>query len=46
MLLLVLYYVTAITILALHFTGFLARHNLEWLLLVLAASVLPAVIYL
>jgi hypothetical protein len=44
--LLLLYYVTAITILALHFTGFLARHNLEWLVLVLAASVLPAVIYL
>ncbi len=46
MLLLGLYYVAAITILVLHFTGFLARHNLEWLVLVLAVSVLPAVIYL
>ncbi|MFN3883990.1 MAG: hypothetical protein ACK4Q4_04420 [Rhodocyclaceae bacterium] len=28
------------------FTGFLARHNLEWLVLVLAVTVFPAVIYL
>ena len=41
-----LFYVVAITILILHFTGFLARHNLEWLGLVLAASVFPAVMYL
>jgi len=41
-----LFYVLAITILVLHFTGFLARHNLEWLLLVLAVAVFPAVIYL
>ncbi len=41
-----LFYVLAITILVMHFTGFLARHNLEWLVLVLAASVFPAVIYL
>lgn len=41
-----LFYVVAITILILHFTGFLARHNLEWLVLVLAASVFPAVLYL
>jgi len=41
-----LFYVLAITILVLHFTGFLARNNLEWLVLVLAASVFPAVIYL
>jgi len=46
MLLLGLYYVIAITILVLHFTGYLARHNLEWLVLVLAATVIPAVIYL
>lgn len=46
MLLLILYYVIAITILGLHFTGFLARNNLEWLVLVLAVSVFPAVIYL
>ncbi len=42
----ILYYVVAITILILHFTGFLARHNLEWLILVLAVTVFPAVIYL
>jgi hypothetical protein len=42
----IVYYVIAITILILHFTGFLARHNLEWLLLALAATVFPAVIYL
>lgn len=46
MLLLILYYITAITILVLHFTGYLARNNLEWLVLVLAVSVSPAVIYL
>ena len=43
-----LFYLVAITILILHFTGFLARHNLEWLVLVLvlAVAVFPAVIYL
>ena len=46
MLLTLLFYAVAITILFLHFTGFLARHNLEWLVLVLAVSVFPAVIYL
>lgn len=42
----VLFYVAAIGILILHFTGFLARHNLEWLVLALAAAVFQAVIYL
>ena len=42
----VLYYIIAITILVLHFTGYLARRNLEWLVLVLAVTVFPAVIYL
>jgi hypothetical protein len=41
-----LFYVLAIVILIMHFTGFLARHNLEWLVLVLAVAVFPAVIYL
>jgi hypothetical protein len=41
-----LFYVIAITILVMHFTGFLARHRLEWLILVLAVAVFPAVIYL
>lgn len=40
------FYVTAIAVLILHFTGFLARRNLEWMVLVLAAAVFPAVIYL
>lgn len=42
----ILYYVVAIVVLVLHFTGFLARHNKEWLVLVLAVTVFPAVIYL
>ncbi len=41
-----LFYVVAISILILHFTGFLARRNLEWLVIVLAIAVFPAVIYL
>ena len=41
-----LFYVIAITVLILHFTGYLARHNLEWLVLVIAAAVFPVVIYL
>lgn len=42
----ILYYIVAIVILVLHFTGFLARNNLEWLVLVLAVTVFPAVVYL
>ncbi|MDP5240456.1 hypothetical protein Q9Q94_13010 [Uliginosibacterium sp. 31-16] len=41
-----LYYVVAIVVLILHFTGFLARRKLEWLLYVLALTVFPAVWYL
>jgi hypothetical protein len=41
-----LFYLIAIAILIMHFTGFLVRHNLEWLMLLLAAAVFPAVIYL
>lgn len=41
-----LYYVVAITVLILHFTGSLARRNLEWLLYVLALTVFPAVWFL
>jgi len=40
-----IYYVVAITILVMHFTGFLARKNLEWLVLVLAVSVFPVVLF-
>ena len=43
---LAIYYVIAITVLILHFTGFLARNNIEWLVLVLAVTVIPAVIFL
>ena len=41
-----LFYVIAIAVLIMHFTGFLDRHNLEWLVLALAVAVFPAVIYL
>ena len=40
------YYVVAIVVLILHFTGYLARRNLEWLVYVLAVTVFPAVLYL
>jgi len=39
------FYVIAIIILILHFTGWLKRHNLEWLILVLAVAVFPIVFY-
>ncbi len=42
----ILYYIFAIVVLIMHFTGFLARHNIEWMVLVLAVTVFPAVIYL
>jgi hypothetical protein len=42
----ILYYLVAVTILVLHFTGFLARHGLSWLVLALALTVFPAVYYL
>ena len=40
------FYAVAIVILILHFTGWLARRNLEWVVLVLAVAVFPAVIFL
>ena len=40
------FYAFAIVILVLHFTGWLRRNNLEWLMLVLAVAVFPAVIFL
>lgn len=40
------FYAFAIVIMALYFTGWLRRNNLEWLMLVLAISVFPAVIFL
>jgi len=40
------FYVIAVIILILHFTGWLKRNNLEWLILVLAVAVFPVVIFL
>jgi hypothetical protein len=42
----ILYYVVALVVLILHFTGYLARQNLEWLVFVFALTVFPAVFYL
>jgi hypothetical protein len=46
MILIALYYLVAIVVLTLHFTGHLERWNLEWLVFVLAITVFPAVLYL
>lgn len=40
------FYIIAAIILILHFTGWLRRNNLEWLVLVLAVATFPAVIFL
>ncbi len=40
------FYAIAIIILTLHFTGWLKRYHLEWLILVLAVAVFPVVIFL
>ena len=40
---LIAFYVVAIIILILHFTGWLAKNNIEWIVLVLAAATFPAV---
>jgi hypothetical protein len=42
----ILYYILAIAVIIAHYTGFLARHNLEWLVWVIAATVIPAILYL
>ncbi len=41
-----IFYILAILILIAHFTGWLARQNLEWIVIVLAILIFPAVIYL
>lgn len=46
MVLIAAYYVLAIAVLALHFTGHLERWNMDWLVFVLALTVFPAVFYL
>ena len=40
------FYAVALIILILHFTGWLKRNNLEWLVLVLAVATFPAVYFL
>jgi hypothetical protein len=40
------FYVIAIIVLILHFTGWLKRNNLEWLVLAVAVAVFPVVIFL
>ena len=40
------FYAVAVIILILHFTGWLKRNNLEWLVLVLAVATFPAVYFL
>ena len=40
------FYVVALIILILHFTGWLKRNSLEWLVLVLAVATFPAVLFL
>jgi len=39
------FYAVAIVILILHFTGYLKSHNLEWLVLVLAVAIFPAIFF-
>lgn len=40
------FYVIAAVVLILHFTGWLKRHRLEWMVLVVAAAVFPVVLFL
>ncbi|MDO9150582.1 MAG: hypothetical protein Q7U33_04305 [Methylotenera sp.] len=39
------YYLVAITTLFFHFTGHLERWGMEWVILVLAVTVFPVVLY-
>lgn len=41
-----LFYLVAIVIVVLHFTGWLEDHNMEWLVFVMAVLVFPVVIFL
>ena len=41
-----LFYLAAIVVVILHFTGWLEEHNMEWLVFVMAVLVFPVVIYL
>ncbi len=41
-----LFYLVAIAVIILHFTGWLEDHNMEWLVFVMAVLVFPVVIFL
>lgn len=41
-----LYAIFALVIIVLHYTGWLANHRLEWFVWVLAATIIPAVLWL
>jgi low affinity Fe/Cu permease len=41
-----LFYVVAIIVIVLHYTGRLAEHNLEWLVYLMALLVFPVVLFL
>ena len=41
-----LFYLVAIAIVILHFTGWLENHDMEWLVFVMAVLVFPVVIFL
>ncbi|MCB1957545.1 MAG: hypothetical protein KDG55_17830 [Rhodocyclaceae bacterium] len=41
-----LYYIFAVAVLVMHFTGFLARRRLDWLLFLVALTIFPAMLYL
>jgi len=41
-----LFYLVAIVVVVLHFTGWLEDHNKEWLVSVMAVLVFPVVIFL
>lgn len=45
-LLFALFYLAAITVVILHFTGWLEDHNMEWVVFVMAALVFPVVLFL
>ncbi len=46
MILIASYYIVAILALILHFTGHLERWGMSWILLVLAVTVFPVVLFL
>ena len=41
-----LFYLVAVVVVILHFTGWLEEHNMEWLVFVMAVTVFPVVIFL